>query len=168
MAVAGPVYARVAGEAVYVAEPAPASASRGPAYDGLPLGNAAGTRTATELVGRGPAGTTSCHQCRKAGAVLWCSSCDRRGYCAGCISRWSHENAAKPLKQAQPGETDDDVRSTTLSTNTPHVAASKSAATGFSFRLEQRAEKRKEGLALATVFLWMLSKTSVPWILLAD
>ncbi|PVH64079.1 hypothetical protein PAHAL_2G179900 [Panicum hallii] len=90
MAIAGPVYARVAWEAVYVAELAPAPASRGSAaYDGLPLGNAAGTQTAAELVGRGPTGMTSCHQCRKVGAVLWCSSCDRRGYCAGCISRCS-------------------------------------------------------------------------------
>jgi len=56
----------------------------------------------------------------------------------------SHENAAKPLKQAQPGKTDDDVLSTTSSTNTPRAAARKSAAAGFSFRLEQRAEKRKE------------------------
>ncbi|XP_039851365.1 uncharacterized protein LOC120709780 [Panicum virgatum] len=55
----------------------------------------------------------------------------------------SHENAPKPLKQVQPGKTDDDVRSITLSTNTPHVAARKSAAAGFSFRLEQRSEKRK-------------------------
>ena len=46
MAVARPVYARVAGETVYVAEPVPAPASRAPAYDGLPLGNAAGARTA--------------------------------------------------------------------------------------------------------------------------
>jgi len=56
----------------------------------------------------------------------------------------SHENAAKPLKQTQPGKTEDDVRSTTSSTNTPRAAARKSAAAGFSFRLEQRAEKRKE------------------------
>ncbi|CAN6320013.1 unnamed protein product [Urochloa humidicola] len=98
MAVARPVYARVAGEAVYLAEPVPgpAPAGREVAYEGLPLGNAAGARTAAELVGRapawltdaGPAGTTSCHQCRKAGGVHWCSSCDRRGYCAACISRW--------------------------------------------------------------------------------
>jgi len=43
MAVARPVYARVAGETVYVAEPVPA-----PAYDDLPLGNAVGARTATK------------------------------------------------------------------------------------------------------------------------
>ena len=46
MAVARPVYARVAGERVYVAEPVPAPAWRGPAYDGLLLGNAAGARSA--------------------------------------------------------------------------------------------------------------------------
>ncbi|PAN49698.1 hypothetical protein PAHAL_9G468900 [Panicum hallii] len=112
MAVARPVYSRVAGEAVYVAEPvpAPAPASRGPAYDGLPLGNAAGARTAAELVGRcpawstdaGPAGTTSCHQCRKAGAVLWCSSCDRRGYCAGCISRWYSDISIDDVRKVCP------------------------------------------------------------------
>ncbi|KAJ1275897.1 hypothetical protein BS78_05G171300 [Paspalum vaginatum] len=57
----------------------------------------------------------------------------------------SHDNAAKPLKQAQqPGKAEDDVRSTTSSTNTPRAAARKSAAAGFSFRLEERAEKRKE------------------------
>nr|CAB3495961.1 unnamed protein product [Digitaria exilis] len=98
MAVARPFYGGVAGEAVYVAEPvpAPATARTGVDYEGMPLGNAAGARTAAELVGRGPArstdtgtaGTRSCHQCQKSGAVLWCSSCDRRGYCAACVSRW--------------------------------------------------------------------------------
>ncbi|KAF8694613.1 hypothetical protein HU200_038142 [Digitaria exilis] len=56
----------------------------------------------------------------------------------------SHENTANALNQALPGKTEDDVRSTTSSTNTPRAAARKSAAAGFSFRLEQRAEKRKE------------------------
>ncbi|CAL4992459.1 unnamed protein product [Urochloa decumbens] len=55
----------------------------------------------------------------------------------------SHEDTTKPLKQAQPVKAEDDVRSTTSSTNTPRAAARKAAA-GFSFRLEQRAEKRKE------------------------
>jgi len=59
-----------------------------------------------------------------------------------------HENTDKPLKQTQPGKAEeDDVRSTTSSTNTPRAAARKSAAAvaaGFSFRLEERAEKRKE------------------------
>ncbi|KAL6654827.1 hypothetical protein ACP70R_008292 [Stipagrostis hirtigluma subsp. patula] len=54
----------------------------------------------------------------------------------------SQENATKPLMQ--PGKTEDDVRSTTSSTNTPRTAARKSAAAGFSFRLQERAEKRKE------------------------
>jgi len=96
MAVARPLYGRVAGEAVYVAEPVPAPARREVAYEGLPRGNAAGGRTAAGLVGRGPLwfpgggaeGIRSCHQCRKAGGVIWCTSCDRRGYCARCISRW--------------------------------------------------------------------------------
>ncbi|XP_008676785.1 uncharacterized isoform X1 [Zea mays] len=59
----------------------------------------------------------------------------------------SDENTDKPLKQTQPGKTEDDVHSTTSSTNTPRAAARKSAAAaaaGFSFRLEERAEKRKE------------------------
>ncbi|KAL6843022.1 hypothetical protein ACP4OV_027335 [Aristida adscensionis] len=56
----------------------------------------------------------------------------------------SLENTSKPLKQTQAGKTEDDVRSTTSSTNTPRAAARKSAAAGFSFRLEERAEKRKE------------------------
>ncbi|XP_062197216.1 protein WVD2-like 4 [Phragmites australis] len=56
----------------------------------------------------------------------------------------SQENTAKPLKQTQPGKIEDDVRSTTSSTNTPRTAARTSAAAGFSFRLEERAEKRKE------------------------
>ncbi|CAN6325239.1 unnamed protein product [Urochloa humidicola] len=114
MAVARPVYARVAGEAVYVAEPVPglaaAPAGREVRYEGLPLGNAAGARTAAELVGRapawltdaGPVGTTSCHQCRKAGGVYWCSSCDRRGYCAGCISRWYSDIPIDDVRKVCP------------------------------------------------------------------
>ncbi|XP_066339558.1 protein WVD2-like 4 [Miscanthus floridulus] len=63
------------------------------------------------------------------------------------VQEEQHENTDKPLKQTQPGKTEDDVRSTTSSTNTPRAAARKSAAAaaaGFSFRLEERAEKRKE------------------------
>ncbi|TVU47079.1 hypothetical protein EJB05_06659, partial [Eragrostis curvula] len=106
MAVARPLYGRVAGEAVYVAEPVPVPVPV-PAYDGLPLGNAASARTAAELVGRGftawlpgggAAGTVSCHQCRKVGDVIWCTSCDRRGYCAGCIAKWYSDI---PVEDAQ-------------------------------------------------------------------
>ncbi|KAL6649918.1 hypothetical protein ACP70R_014142 [Stipagrostis hirtigluma subsp. patula] len=99
MAIARPLYGRVVGEAVYVAEPVPVPApapARRVVYDGLPLGNAVGARTAAELVGRGSAPLAgcsaapaiSCHQCRKVGNAVWCASCDRRGYCADCISRW--------------------------------------------------------------------------------
>ncbi|TVT96854.1 hypothetical protein EJB05_57931 [Eragrostis curvula] len=56
----------------------------------------------------------------------------------------TQETTTKPLNDTQPGKTEDDVRSITSSTNTPRGAARKSAAAGFSFRLEQRAEKRKE------------------------
>ncbi|KAK3118948.1 hypothetical protein QOZ80_9BG0711150 [Eleusine coracana subsp. coracana] len=56
----------------------------------------------------------------------------------------SQEPTIKPLNQIQTGKTEDDVQSATSSTNTPRSAARKSAAFGFSFRLEQRAEKRKE------------------------
>ncbi|KAL6902079.1 hypothetical protein ACP4OV_004955 [Aristida adscensionis] len=96
MAIARPVYGRVAGEAVYVAEPVPVPAQR-VVYHGVPLANAVSARTAAELVGMGSAwqppaggaaGLISCHQCRKVGSAVWCASCDRRGYCATCISRW--------------------------------------------------------------------------------
>uniref|UniRef100_A0A804QIT2 TPX2 C-terminal domain-containing protein n=1 Tax=Zea mays TaxID=4577 RepID=A0A804QIT2_MAIZE len=57
----------------------------------------------------------------------------------------SDENTDKPLKQTQSEKPEDDVHSTTSSTNTPRAAVRKSAAAaGFSFRLEERAEKRKE------------------------
>ncbi|XP_062211254.1 E3 ubiquitin-protein ligase JMJ24 isoform X2 [Phragmites australis] len=109
MAIARPLYGRVAGETVYVAEPVPALARR-VVYDGLPLGNAAGVRTAAELVGRGserlPAGgvvgLTSCHQCRKVGNAIWCVSCDRRGYCADCISRWYSDIPVDDVQKVCP------------------------------------------------------------------
>ncbi|XP_040377960.1 lysine-specific demethylase JMJ25 isoform X2 [Oryza brachyantha] len=99
MAVARPLYGRVAGEPVYVAEPAPPPQPRRqpvPVY-GLPLGNATGSRIAAELVGRGSgqlvacnsaATAAICHQCRRGANTIWCTSCDRRGYCRDCISRW--------------------------------------------------------------------------------
>ncbi|KAJ1297154.1 hypothetical protein BS78_01G356300 [Paspalum vaginatum] len=108
MAVARPLYGRLAGEAVYVAEPVPAR--RGVAYEGLPLANAAGARTAADLVGRGPgvlpdglaAGARSCHQCRKPGGVIWCTSCDRRGYCAACIARWYSDIPIDDVRKVCP------------------------------------------------------------------
>ncbi|KAL6657266.1 hypothetical protein ACP70R_005046 [Stipagrostis hirtigluma subsp. patula] len=57
---------------------------------------------------------------------------------------FSRKKRTPPKPLTQPGKTEDDVRSTTSSTNTPRTAARKSAAAGFSFRLQERAEKRKE------------------------
>lgn len=54
----------------------------------------------------------------------------------------SNENTTKSFRQSLPAKLEDDVHSTTSSTNTQR----KSAAAGFSFRLEERAEKRKEFL----------------------
>uniref|UniRef100_A0ACD5WWM7 Uncharacterized protein n=1 Tax=Avena sativa TaxID=4498 RepID=A0ACD5WWM7_AVESA len=55
----------------------------------------------------------------------------------------SNENATKPYRESLPAKMEDDVHSTTSSTNTQRKNA---AASGFSFRLEERAEKRKEFL----------------------
>lgn len=55
----------------------------------------------------------------------------------------SNENTAKSYRQSFPAKMEDDVHSTTSSTNTQRKNA---AASGFSFRLEERAEKRKEFL----------------------
>ncbi|KAG8063387.1 hypothetical protein GUJ93_ZPchr0003g17393 [Zizania palustris] len=101
MAVARPLYGRVAGEPVYVAEPAP---PRRPVY-GLPLGNAAGAPTAVELVGRGLAGLVAmatCHQCRRGVNAIWCTSCERRGYCTDCISRWYSDIPMDDVRKVCP------------------------------------------------------------------
>uniref|UniRef100_A0ACD5WZH0 Uncharacterized protein n=1 Tax=Avena sativa TaxID=4498 RepID=A0ACD5WZH0_AVESA len=55
----------------------------------------------------------------------------------------SNEDATKPYRESLPAKIEDDVHSTTSSTNTQRKNA---AASGFSFRLEERAEKRKEFL----------------------
>uniref|UniRef100_A0A0E0MGG9 TPX2 C-terminal domain-containing protein n=1 Tax=Oryza punctata TaxID=4537 RepID=A0A0E0MGG9_ORYPU len=58
----------------------------------------------------------------------------------------SNENIINALEQTLPEKIEDDVHSTTSSTNTPRAAAQRknAAAAGFSFRLQERAEKRKE------------------------
>ncbi|PWZ11956.1 Protein WVD2-like 4 [Zea mays] len=72
----------------------------------------------------------------------------------------SDENTDKPLKQTQSEKPEDDVHSTTSSTNTPRAAVRKSAAAaGFSFRLEERAEKRKEESQEAEIKLLRKSLT---------
>lgn len=116
MAVARPFYGSVVGEPVYVAEPAVrrglpltnAIGSRTAAVSwfylffcvcvacaalGADVGDTC--RWRQELVGRASVGLqgcaevkTSCHQCRRSVNAVWCTSCDRRGYCGGCISRW--------------------------------------------------------------------------------
>ncbi|KAM3228554.1 hypothetical protein ACQJBY_059912 [Aegilops geniculata] len=101
MAVARPFYGSVVGEPVYVAEPA--------VRRGLPLTNAIGSHTAAELVGRASVGLqgcaevkTSCHQCRRSVNAVWCTSCDRRGYCGGCISRWYSDIAIDDIQKVCP------------------------------------------------------------------
>ncbi|PKA62254.1 jumonji domain-containing protein 1C [Apostasia shenzhenica] len=45
-----------------------------------------------------------CHQCRRndKANVAWCSSCDRRGYCDGCISRWYAEIPMEEIQKVCP------------------------------------------------------------------
>ncbi|KAF8101745.1 hypothetical protein N665_0201s0066 [Sinapis alba] len=55
------------------------------------------------------------------------------------------EKVSKPVKGEVASKEDDDTRSTTTSTSTPRGRRSSvGSASGFSFRLEERAEKRKE------------------------
>ncbi|XP_059646562.1 protein WVD2-like 4 [Cornus florida] len=54
----------------------------------------------------------------------------------------SVDQHSQPIKTALPIKEDDDARSTTSSSATP--GGRRSSAIGFSFRLEERAEKRKE------------------------
>ncbi|CAH2059181.1 unnamed protein product [Thlaspi arvense] len=55
------------------------------------------------------------------------------------------DKVSKPLKGESASKEDDDTRSTTTSTSTPRGRRSSvGSASGFSFRLEERAEKRKE------------------------
>ncbi|CAH8384304.1 unnamed protein product [Eruca vesicaria subsp. sativa] len=55
------------------------------------------------------------------------------------------DKVSKPVKGEVGSKEDDDTRSTTTSTSTPRGRRSSvGSASGFSFRLEERAEKRKE------------------------
>ncbi|XP_010541818.1 PREDICTED: protein WVD2-like 4 [Tarenaya hassleriana] len=56
----------------------------------------------------------------------------------------SGDKDSKPVKGEMPSKDDEDTRSTTTSTSTPRGRRSIGSASGFSFRLEERAEKRKE------------------------
>ncbi|KAH0780578.1 hypothetical protein KY290_000176 [Solanum tuberosum] len=61
-------------------------------------------------------------------------------------SEVSNDENKKPTKSELPVKEDEDARSTTSSSTTPRGQRRASIA-GFSFRLEERAEKRKEFLA---------------------
>ncbi|WVZ51050.1 hypothetical protein U9M48_002240 [Paspalum notatum var. saurae] len=138
--------ARGAAAAAVGARKAPAVAAtpkpaKGPVANGSDA--ASGRAAAEKKAGsaRTPAARRSMVKPVKSGSVDAAAPTDA----AAPAAQESHDNTAKPLKQAQqPGKAEDDVRSTTSSTNTPRAAARKSAAAGFSFRLEERAEKRKE------------------------
>ncbi|KAL1218998.1 Protein WVD2-like 4 [Cardamine amara subsp. amara] len=55
------------------------------------------------------------------------------------------DEVSKPIKAEVTSKEDEDTRSTTTSTSTPRGRRSSvGSASGFSFRLEERAEKRKE------------------------
>ncbi|VAI05673.1 unnamed protein product [Triticum turgidum subsp. durum] len=66
-------------------------------------------RAPQELVGGASVGLqgcaevkTSCHQCRRSVNAVWCTSCDRRGYCDGCISRWYSDIAIDDIQKVCP------------------------------------------------------------------
>ncbi|WOK96107.1 hypothetical protein Cni_G04814 [Canna indica] len=45
-----------------------------------------------------------CHYCRRndRASVVWCISCDRRGYCNDCISRWYADIPVEDIRQVCP------------------------------------------------------------------
>ncbi|KAJ3697464.1 hypothetical protein LUZ61_001169 [Rhynchospora tenuis] len=56
-----------------------------------------------------------------------------------------HDDNTTALRQPLQGKAEEDAHSITSSTNTPRAAAlKKNSTSGFNFRLEERAEKRKE------------------------
>ncbi|XP_008790219.1 protein WVD2-like 4 [Phoenix dactylifera] len=57
----------------------------------------------------------------------------------------SHDGNTRPSRRSLPAKNDDDAHSTTSSTTTPRATAQrKSTGSVFNFRLDERAEKRKE------------------------
>jgi hypothetical protein len=64
---------------------------------------------------------------------------------AGSTTAVVADKVSNPLKAEMASKDDEDTRSTTTSTSTPRGRRSSvGSASGFSFRLEERAEKRKE------------------------
>ncbi|KAI4369397.1 hypothetical protein MLD38_017839 [Melastoma candidum] len=49
-------------------------------------------------------GGETCHQCQQSvtDGVIWCSKCDRRGYCRSCISEWYPGDSLEDLREACP------------------------------------------------------------------
>lgn len=52
----------------------------------------------------GEAEGLTCHQCRRSDRldVVWCTSCERRGYCDNCISRWYAEIPIEDIRRVCP------------------------------------------------------------------
>lgn len=73
-------------------------------------------------------------------------SLSANGNAKKATSEVSNDENKKPSKAALPVKEDEDARSTTSSSTTPRGQRRASTA-GFSFRLEERAERRKEFLA---------------------
>ncbi|CAN4113923.1 unnamed protein product [Withania somnifera] len=73
-------------------------------------------------------------------------SLSANGSAKKATSEVSNDENKKPTKAALPHKEEEDARSTTSSSTTPSGQRRASIA-GFSFRLEERAEKRKEFLA---------------------
>ncbi|KAI3890234.1 hypothetical protein MKX03_035170 [Papaver bracteatum] len=50
------------------------------------------------------AGGLTCHQCRKndTSRVVWCSKCDKRGYCDECASKWYPDIPLEEIQKACP------------------------------------------------------------------
>ncbi|KAJ3683736.1 hypothetical protein LUZ60_013963 [Juncus effusus] len=44
----------------------------------------------------------TCHQCGKNSRVSWCASCEKRGYCTNCISKWYDEIPINQIRKVCP------------------------------------------------------------------
>lgn len=104
----------------------------------VPNGSAAATGRGTEK----KANLAKMHPARRSMPVKP-ESVDSTPNDASSEVQESNENTTKRYRESLPAKLEDDVHSTTSSTNTQRKNA---AASGFSFRLEERAEKRKEFL----------------------
>ncbi|CAL9106172.1 unnamed protein product [Musa acuminata var. zebrina] len=69
-------------------------------YNGSSRGESSGKSSGSS----GEADGQICHHCRKndRASVAWCISCERRGYCSGCISRWYADIPVEDIRQVCP------------------------------------------------------------------